>query len=240
MRPLRRTLVDLSGRPLTPGRGVAPLELLRGFTSLFSSCLTLFVRPEFAGKLKIPFLVNFVVLVVVFFGLFLGTWEFMAWMLEDEWTWWLEWARPSPDSWFAGGVSLLLAAIAMFFLTPVLIETVMGPFLDPLAQVIEKVQGGPRCARSTQGSGRARCPASEAPAQILIVQLVVLPLALILSLTGIGAIAAFALAGILNAVVWFDIPEFPSRLRTHPPAARDPSQLAGLRSASAWRSRSVC
>lgn len=192
---------------MQPGRGLALVEFARGFSTLFTSCLTLFTRPEFAGKLKVPFLVNFIVLGAVFFGLFLGTWELIAWAFQDEWTWWLEWARPSPDSWFAGGVAMLLAAITMFFLTPVLIETVMGPFLDPLAQVIESIQGGPGMRSVDPGAWQGILAGIRSSAQILMVQIFVLPLALVLSLTGVGAIIAFAVAGILNAVVWFEIPE---------------------------------
>ncbi|MCA8943675.1 MAG: EI24 domain-containing protein [Planctomycetes bacterium] len=200
------SLVGLDGSPMRVGRGIAPVEFVRGFVSLFAACLTLFTRPEYAGKLKVPFLVNFVVLAIVFFGLFLGCQELISWSFDGDWGW-FDWARPSPDSWFAGGLAMLLAAIVMFFLTPVLIETVMGPFLDPLAQATERIHGGNGMRPVDPGFWANAWTGLRGSAQILVVQILVLPLALVLSLTGIGAALAFILAALLNAIVWFEIPE---------------------------------
>ena len=200
------TIRSPDGRSIQPGRGLAPLDLVRGAWSLVDGGLMLFNRPEFAGKLRAPFLANLVVLAVVFFGLFFGLWELFAWLTGGADWGWVDWLRPSPDSWIGGFLSFVLASVTVFFVAPVLIETVMGPFLDPIAQVVEQIHGGPGMRPVHDDLWKNAMIGLRSSAQILAIQLVVLPLTLLLSLTGIGAVLAVVLAAFLNAVVWFDIP----------------------------------
>lgn len=195
---------DLHGVELHVGRGFFVLDLLRGFWSLFGGCLTLFNRPEFAGKLRGPFLANILVLTVVFFGMFFGLWELFEWLLSDSWGW-LEWMRPAGDV-VSAFVAMILAAVALFLLAPVLIETVMGPFLDPLAEVTEQIHGGANMRAVDPGVWKSAMTGVRSSAQILAIQIIVLPVCLLLSLSGIGAIIAILLAAMLNAIIWFDIP----------------------------------
>ena len=197
-------LRDSHGQAVLSRRSIAPVEFLRGFVTLFSSCLFLFNRPEFAGKLRGPFLANFIVVLVAFFGMFFGLRELFEAGVSMNWGW-LEWIRPA-GSWLASALAIVLAAVSMFLLAPVLIETVMGPFLDPLADTTEKIYGGSKMQSVDPGVWRSAVGGVRSSAQILIIQLVVLPVSLLLSLTGIGAILAILLAAILNAVVWFEIP----------------------------------
>lgn len=194
----------MDGKALRVGRGFAAFEFLRGFWSLFAGCLTLFNRPEYAGKLRAPFLANFVVLSAVFFGLFFGVWELFDAVLEGDWGW-FEFLHPV-GSWATGVLAMLLAAVTLWFVSPVLIETVIGPFLEPIAETTERLHGGPAMKPDATGAWKGMIAGLRNSAQILAIQLMVLPLALLLSLTAVGVVPVLLLAAYLNAIVWFDIP----------------------------------
>lgn len=198
------SLRDHHGRPIQPKVGFAPISFLRGFFSLIDGCLFLFSRPEFAGKLRAPFLVNFVVVALAFFGMFYGLWSLFGWLTAGHWGW-FEWMHAS-EGWLAGILAAALAAVTMFFVAPVLIETVTGPFLDPLADTTEKIEGGPHMRALDPGVWGGAVIGLRSSAQILAIQLILLPISLLISLSGIGVVIAVVLAAFLNAVVWFDIP----------------------------------
>ncbi len=99
-----------------------------------------------------------------------------------------------------------LAAVTLFMLAPVIIETVTGPFLDPIADATEKWHGGSEMKAVDIGMWKGIVVGVRASAQILAVQLMILIPCLLLSLFGIGAILAIVISAWFNALIWFDIP----------------------------------
>ncbi len=197
-------LGSAEGSAIEPGRGFAPTDVIRGFVGFFRGAVVLFHRPEYFGKLKLPMLVNLLVLVAVYLLIVATLWTWFDQLLEIEWGW-LEFLRTTA-SWATAVMSFALAMIASFFLAPVVVETVTAPFLDPLAQQTEVLLGGPAMRPIDQSMWRSVSAGVRASAQILIIQVLVLIPCLLLSLTVIGAMVALIVAALLNALVWFDIP----------------------------------
>jgi CysZ protein len=195
---------EIDGAALRPSRGVFFLDLLRGFASLFQGGLMLFTRPEYAGQLRVPVIANLLVLAAVLLGVFFGAWELFDWLLSGSWGF-LEFLH-GIAGWASATLAMILAAITMFLVTPVLIETVTGPFLDPLAATTERLHGGASMRALDPGVWRGIWSGLRSSAQILAIQLLVLVPALLLSLTGIGALLVTILSAWLQAIVWFDIP----------------------------------
>ncbi len=191
-------------KTLEPGPGFFLADLIHGFVAFFAGALALINRKEFVGKLGLPVAVNLIVLLVVFVGFFWGLWELFEGMLDGDWAWfeflkdWVSWLLPV--------LSLVLATVSMVLLSPVIIETVTGPFLEPLADVTEKIHGGAGMRAPERGFWESIVWGVRSSAQILLVQLLVLIPCLILSLSGIGAIIAMVIAAWLNALIWFEMP----------------------------------
>jgi uncharacterized protein involved in cysteine biosynthesis len=193
------------GRPPRPAPGVPLRDLAEGFASLFAGALALLHDRPYVGKLALPIVVNLAVLSAAFFGLFLGAWElFDGWLGGPD--------RGLPPflaglaSWAGGALALVLAAVALWLLAPVLIETVTGPFHDPIAEATEVAWTDRPMPAVDPGFWSTAAAGVRAAVHVLAWQLALLVPLLLLSLTGIGALVA-ALAGAwLNALVWFDLP----------------------------------
>lgn len=179
-------------------------DLVQGFLSLFAGALSLLHDRVYVGKLALPILANLVAIVVVFAGLFWGLFELFDWLLGSDWGS-LDGLR-TVVSWASGVLSLVMAAIALWLIAPVLIETVTAPFLDPIAAATEGAWAGRPVAAVEPGFWRSAMAGLTASAHILLIQLGLLIPLLLLSLTGIGAFVSLLVAGWLNALVWMDIP----------------------------------
>ena len=190
---------------IAPGPGFFAKDLAHGFLAFFAGSLALINRKEFVGKLGLPVFVNLLVLVVVFVGFFWGLWELFEGLVgASSWGWadflrdWISWILPV--------LSLVLACVSLLLLAPVIIETVTGPFLEPLAEVVEKIHGGPEMEAPQRNFWQAMFWGVKSSAQILVMQLLVLIPCLILSLFGIGALLAILISAWFNALVWFEMP----------------------------------
>jgi uncharacterized protein involved in cysteine biosynthesis len=192
------------GPEIVPRPGFVLADLAHGFVSLFAGALELFHRREYIGKLGVAVAANAVVLVAVLIGFTFGLWEFFDWLLGTDWGG--AQAVRGAASWLAGVLALVLAAISLFMLAPVLIETVMGPFLDPIAAATERIHGGDRMRPVELPTWKSIMVGVRSSAQILAIQIVILVPCLLLSLFGIGALLVLIVNAWFSALVWFDIP----------------------------------
>ena len=202
-----RVAAEPGGRAIRPGPGFFLFDLAHGFVTFFAGGLMLFNRPEFAGKLKLPVLVNALVLLVLGATLGLGFYHLFEAALAASWGW-LDFLR-TPLGWIAPVFVLALTLMCMWFLTPVLIEAVTGPFLEPLADTVEKMLAGPGMVPVHMHLWRNIYASVRSSAQILLLQVAILVPCLLLSfLVGIGVVIGVLAAAFLNAVIWFEIPAF--------------------------------
>ena len=185
------------GHRIVPGRGNWVTDFAHGFWTFFAAAAHLWNRREYVGRLTGPILANLVVLALAFGVMFWIPYE----LLQD---------------WFGGGDGIgawlatsaaLLAAVVTFWLTaPVVVECVTAPFLDPLASATEEAFAGGPMPAVDASVWRGAMVGARSAAQLLLIQLLLLPVLVLLSATGVGAIPVFAITAWLNALVWFDIP----------------------------------
>jgi uncharacterized protein involved in cysteine biosynthesis len=180
------------------------MEFVEGFVSVFAGALSLLHDKAYVGRLSLPILANLVALTASFAALFWGSWTVFdglvaGWIADD--------GILASVLGFAGGVlSLVLATVTLWFTAPVLIETVLGPFLDPLAQATEEAWTGRPSPALDLGFWNSLLQGLRASSRILALQLVLLLPLLLLSLTGVGALLAMLVGAYCNAIVWFEIP----------------------------------
>jgi uncharacterized protein involved in cysteine biosynthesis len=203
------------GRVRSPRDGRAPRctpgvplrDLVEGFVSPFAGALTLLHDRPYIGKLALPVLVNLLVLSLAFAGMFWGFWELFDGLFAVDGADWgfLDFLRPLV-TWAGGAAALVLSAVALWILAPVLIETVTGPFLDPLAEATETAWADRAMPALRTGVWRSAAAGAKGAAHVLAWQLILLIPLLLLSLTGVGALIAAVVAAWLNALIWFDVP----------------------------------
>lgn len=192
------------GKPPRAERRAVLTEFAEGFVSVFAGALSLLHDKAYVGRLTLPVLANLVALAACFTLIFWGSWT----VFDDLVAGWI-----GSDGilasilGFAGGViALVLATVTLWFTAPVLVETVLGPFLDPLAQATEEAWTGKPSPALDLGFWKTLLQGLRASARILGLQLVLLLPLLLLSLTGVGAILAMLIGAYCNAIVWFEIP----------------------------------
>lgn len=192
------------GKAPAARRGAALSEFLEGFSSVFAATISLLHDKAYVGRLTLPVLANLVTLLACFSLIFWGSWSLFGGLVDG----WID-----ADGWlasivgFAGGViALVLATVTLWFTAPVLIETVLGPFLDPLAQATEEAWIGRPSPALDLGFWPSLVQGLRAAARILGLQLTLLVPLLLLSLTGVGALLATLIGAYCNAIVWFEIP----------------------------------
>ena len=118
---------------IEPGPGFFLFDLIQGLLSPFLAMLVLMTRKEFMGKLMWAVVANIVAFVVILIIAWWGVYEFFQWAIPDTDSWqkWL--------GWLASIMAFSLTVLSVFFLAPVIIETVTGPFLDPIAEATEEI-----------------------------------------------------------------------------------------------------
>lgn len=189
-----------SKEQIEPGPGFFLFDLVEGFLSPFLAVLQLMTRKEYMGKLKWAVLANIVAFAVVFALAWWGAYAFFDWMLPD-WQW---------LGWLGGILTFILTLIAVFFLAPVIIESVASPFLDPIAEATEEIMAGGDMKSIDMGLWKNMLYGLNNAAKILTIQVMVMVPCLILTVipvVNVVAIPASVLvAAYLNALVWFEIP----------------------------------
>ncbi|GAB4141770.1 MAG: hypothetical protein Fur0037_08690 [Planctomycetota bacterium] len=187
------------GSALEPGRGFALFDFIRGFGAPFSAALHLLHRREFTGRLTLPLAANF-----------------CAVSLALSLTWF--WARPllagllegSPllrDGQSPESLGLWMAIAGLWWLAPAVLESALGPVLEPLVDLTERRIGGEgmRVPRES-GVDVLRRRAREA-ARILAVQLLALPLLwLLVSIPVAGPVLTLVPCSAAAALAWLSIP----------------------------------
>jgi len=190
---------------IAPGPGFFAKDLAHGFLTFFAASLALINRREFVGKLGLPIVANLLVLLAIFLGFFLGLLTLFEGLVEGSSWGWFEFLRDWVG-WIGPVLSLVLACVSLMLLAPVIIETVIGPFLEPLAEVVEKIHGGSKMEATRRSFWQVLIWGVRSSAQILLMQVLVLIPCLILSLFGIGALLAFLVSAWFNALIWFELP----------------------------------
>ena len=103
-----------------------------------------------------------------------------------------------------------LTVLVVFFLGPVIIESVAAPFLDPIAEATEEIMADADMKSIDRGLWKNMIFGLNNAAKILAIQVMVMVPCLILSLIPVINLvaipAAILVAAYLNALVWFEIP----------------------------------
>ncbi len=185
-----------------PKRGFFPKDLLHGMTTVAHGAFALFSRPEFAGQLLVPFLLNGFLVAGLYFALFFGVQDLFASMFEPTGF------ASGIDSVAQGLAPFVLTVVAGILLAPTVFELIMLPFLEPLVQTAERIMAGPNMGERSGGSWRSMVSGTRATAKVLLIQLGALIPTLFVSLfwPPIGILLATFIAAVLAALAWFDIP----------------------------------
>lgn len=188
---------------IAPGRGFFLGDLLHGFLALFEAGLYVINRPEFFGKLKLPVTVNLITFAIIAFGTWYGLDSLIDWLLDTDWSF-LDFLRQL----LRVAAAPILTLVALFFLAPAIIEVVTGPFLDSLADTTEKAMAGDSIEPQDLGAWRNMLVGVRATAQILAIQIAILPVCLLLAVTlpAFGLVVVYAIAAALTSLIWFEIP----------------------------------
>jgi uncharacterized protein involved in cysteine biosynthesis len=128
----------------------------------------------------------------------------MAWLVAQPWGF-LGVLR-GPVLWSEETFALVLTAVVLVFIGPALMQTLTIPFLDPLADAVEKMLGGKGLCALEQNPWQGFAINVRASAQVLAMQVLVLVPCLLLSFCQLGLVFAFAVAAFLNSLLWFEIP----------------------------------
>ena len=172
------------------------LEFAEGFASVPLGAIRLLLDRAFVGRLKLPLLVNVLAFAGIFVGLFVGGGHLgRAWVGLD-----------ASASWLADFAALFIALLVTWQIGPVIVETVVSPFLDGLAEATERAHTGRPMPAVGPGLWVGIVTGARSSARLLLLQLLLLPFLILLALTGIGAPLAFLVSAWLCALVWFDIP----------------------------------
>lgn len=192
------------GRPIRPGRRLPPVEMLQGFVTFYAAGIHLLTRPEYFGRLGIPVASNLLAAAVVAALAFYGIHGSMVWLVAREWGV-LDVIR-DPVAWTNDTFALVLTAVVVVFVGPAVIQTLTVPFVDPLADAVEKMVGGPGLCAVERSPWRSLRVNVRASAQVLAMQIAVLVPCLLLSFCQLGLLLALLVAAFLGALLWFEIP----------------------------------
>ncbi len=196
-------------KALKVGRGQPIADVLEGFIAPFAAFPLLMSRPEFKGKLKWAILTNVLVLVPLLIGCLYGGFTWIFHLMAGDWGW-FEWMHGALGGAVAGLAALLLTLLILWFLTPVLIETVTAPFLDPLAQAAERSMGGPDMRTVEIGIMKSMVLGLRSAGWILLLQILILIPTMLLSFIPVVGwpfvILGVLVSAYLNALLWFEIP----------------------------------
>ena len=128
----------------------------------------------------------------------------MTWLVAQDWGM-LDVIR-SPVPWTDDTFALVLTAVVVVFVGPAVIQTLTVPFVDPLADAVEKMVGGPGMRAVEQSPWRNLGVNVRASAQVLAMQVAVLVPCLLLSFCQLGLLLALLVAAFLGSLLWFEIP----------------------------------
>lgn len=190
-------LREPGGRPMgrAPRRGFFPFDIARGFLGFFAGTTVLFNRPEFAGKLKLPVITNLIVVT----GVGVALWFAFRGLF----------ARIGAEGdllgFFAGVFATLLTLVSVYFILPPLVELVLGPFLEPLVDVVEQSMGGPDMRPPERLVWTSIKDGAHSAAQLLMLSGACWLASLVLALVGLLPLA-FAVSAFAAAITWFELP----------------------------------
>lgn len=190
------------GTPAKRGPGFLLADVADGFLSLFRGAGQLFAHREYHGKLALAMAANFVLVVIFFLGLVWGFHSLIDWI---DWSWAWEWVHST-----ALFLAWPLAVIAAWFLAPAVINAGMSVFLDPIAQVTERLLAGEKMKPVEIGIVRGAAAGIHAALRVLVLQIVILVPVLLLSLIPVVGwffvAAGILVSAYLNSIVWFEVP----------------------------------
>ena len=185
------------GRPMSrpPARGFFAFDLARGFFGFFAGTTVLFNRPEFTGKLKLPVVVNLVVVTVVGVGLWFAFRALFATIGDGG----------DLFGWFAGILATLLTLVSVFFLLPPLVELVLGPFLEPLVDTIDQSMGGPNMRPPARMVWSSIKDGAHSAAELSTIAAGGWLASMALALVGLLPLT-FLVSAFVAALAWFELP----------------------------------
>ena len=187
--------------PVRPGARFFLLDVADGFRLFWHGLLLLFHSPRYAGTLKLAVAANIVTVAALFvfftFAL-LRVMERLTASLELG-----AWA--GPFGWAQSVLAFVLAVVLVLVLAPTLMQLVIGPFLDPIADVTEKLCGG-EGMRSQVSGLRSVWVSAKMTLQIFAAQIVLLLPLLLLSFCGFGVVLAMLMSALFHTLAWLDVP----------------------------------
>lgn len=199
-----RVLDGPLGAPILPGRRMAPVELTRGFVGFYRAAIHLLTRPEYFGRLAAPVAASAAATIAIAALAYWGFYAAAEWLAAQPWGF-LQILR-GPVSWSDDTFAVVLTVVTTSLVGPVILQTLTIPFLDPLADSVEKMLGGPGLSRVPRTGWGHILTNVRASSQVLAMQLVALVPCLLLSFCHIGLVAALVIASFLNALLWFEVP----------------------------------
>ncbi len=189
---------------MRPGRRLAPLDLVQGFAEFWLSAIRLLTRPEFFGRLGAAGATNAAAMAVIAAGVWWGLVPLAHWLAASDWGW-LEPARDSLG--FARGTQpFVLTVVLAVLIVPAVLQTLTAPFLEPLAEAVERSMGIGSTASAAPRGLTGITANVRASAQVLAMQLVVLVPCVLLSFCHLGLAVALCASAFLNALLWFELP----------------------------------
>ncbi|MBL9077545.1 MAG: EI24 domain-containing protein [Planctomycetes bacterium] len=180
-----------------PGRGLPPLDFVRGVRDAARAPFALLFGREFVGRLRLPVVANALVSVAIAIGLWLVLAPAFTDTFAEPWGV-LEGLRRGHEH--TGPALWLLTCWVL--LGPSLLDVAVGALHEPLRLAAERTMLGPRAAAAPPATLRL-----TERARVLGYAFVALPPTLLLVLVpwvGIAAMAAIGAA--VAALVWFEPP----------------------------------
>ena len=185
-----------------PGPRFFVFDVADGFRLFWHGLLLLFHSPRYAGTLKFAVAANIATFGLAFVFFWFGLYRLMQKLTESMDLGFLA----GPISWTQPVLAFVLALVALLALGPILVQLVIGPFLDPIADVTEKLCGGEAMRAQPVGAVRSLLLSTKITLQVFAAQLVLLLPLLLLSFCGFGLVVAMILSALFHALAWLDVP----------------------------------